>query len=57
MYTVRILNFETQEILEAECKELKEAVRIANIAYFSCGYDDNKMRIEVISENGNRLDW
>ena len=57
MYTVRICNLETQELLEADCKRLREALRIANVAYFSCGYDDTKLKIEVISENGDRLEW
>ena len=57
MYTVRILNIETQEVLEADCKRLREALRMANVAYFSCGYDETKLKIEIISENGDRLEW
>lgn len=56
MYTVRIYNLESDEIMEADCKRLKEALRIANVAYFSCGYDETKMRIEIISENGDKLE-
>ena len=57
MYTVRIHNSENEEILEADCKRLREALRIANVAYFSCGYDETKLKIEVISENGDKLEW
>ena len=56
MYTVRIYNTESQEIMEAECKRLKEALRIANVAYFSCGYDETKIQIKIISENGDILE-
>ena len=56
MYTVRIHNLESEEIMEAECKRLKEALRIANVAFFACGYDETKMKIEIISENGDRLE-
>lgn len=56
MYTVRIHSHESEEIMEADCKRLREALRIANVAYFSCGYDETKMKIEIISENGDKLE-
>ena len=56
MYTVRIYNLESDEIMESDCIRLKEALRIVNVAYFSCGYDETKMKIEIISENGDKLE-
>ena len=59
MYKIRIVNRETWEILECYNMSLEEACRIANIAYFSAGYDDEKMEISVIDNTTGEkfLDW
>jgi len=55
MYTVKIKNETTLEILEAPFGTFKEARRAANIAYFAAG--DN-IEISIVGPNGNEMeDW
>jgi hypothetical protein len=55
MYTVKIENKITFEILEAPFDTFKEASRAANIAYFAAG--DN-IEISIIGPDGNEIeDW
>lgn len=50
MYKVKIVNHETWEILECYDVDLSQARRLANVAYFSAGYDDEKMEISIIND-------
>lgn len=56
MYTLRIANHVTLEILEAEFKTASAARRAANIAYFAAQYDDN-IEILVISNKTGEIIW
>lgn len=54
MYTVRVENKTTFEILEAEFDTFAEARRAANIAYFAAGYD---IEISVHGPDGEIEEW
>lgn len=59
MYKVKIINRETLEILECSGLSLSEARRMADMAYFAAGEDDEKMEISIVSEiTGEKfLEW
>ena len=54
MYTVKIENETTFEILEAPFDTFEEARRAANIAYFAAGYN---IEISVYGPNGEIKEW
>lgn len=56
MYTLRIVNHVTQEILEGKFTTASAAKRAANIAYFAAQYDDN-VEILVISNKTGEIIW
>lgn len=56
MYTLRIENHVTLEILEAKFKTASAAKRAANIAYFAAQYDDN-IEILIISNKTGEIIW
>lgn len=47
-WTVKIVNKETCEILEAGYNTFSDARRTANIAFFAAGYDEDIMEISII---------
>lgn len=53
MYTVKIENETTFEIMEAPFDTFKEARRAANIAYFAAGYN---IEINIIDPDGNKIE-
>lgn len=54
MYTVRIDNETTFEVLEACFDTFEDASRAANIAYFAAGYN---IKISVLGPDGPIEEW
>jgi hypothetical protein len=54
MYTVKIENETSFEILEAQFDTFEEARRTANIAYFAAGYN---IEISVHGPDGEIEEW
>lgn len=54
MYTLKIENETSFEILEAQFDTFEEARRAANIAYFAAGYN---IEISVHGPNGEIEEW
>ena len=55
MFKVRILNSNTQEIMETKYCELEIALAVADVAYFSAQYEENIIRITVYDINGTEM--
>lgn len=55
MYTARIIRNNTQEMIEVPGLTLREALRLVNIAWFSCGYQEEALSACIIDEASGRV--
>ena len=54
MYKARITRNDTLETIEASNLTLAEALRLVNVAWFSCGYNEEVLSACIIHEDTGR---
>jgi len=55
MYTARITRNDTLETIEASGLDLREALRLVNVSWFACGYQEEALSACIIDEASGRV--
>ena len=55
MYTARITRNDTLETIEASGLTLREALRLVNVSWFACGYQEEVLSACIIDEASGRV--